>query len=653
MSSSSPEQHNDYSNLKRQLAETRNLLIHIEEQNKSLIVKNEYANSQINLLKKEKEKLQQEIDKLNQEIHLLKNNFNTETLKIEEIYIENEYHKSLLEKNKNEFEIEKQKLIEEFTQKINLLETKLSETQNFSEQKYKHEISEYQTKINQLENIIKTLPENIHQEYKERFEKLTEEYTLRIQSIKNEMSSISEHYEEKIIQLNIEKQNHEQQIKNQFQNIIEQLEQQIDKKQKETEIHYQNKLKESEQLLSEKDNQISQLKLQTEQLLSDKNQSIENLQSIINKHQQSETQYQKEIHQLKEELQNKNIELSALNEEINKIQTAHQSIIAENQLMQTQIDALLIQAENTTKKHSKDTEHIHTPDYLELLSQNQTLSQDNDNLSKQILQLQNQNNELIKEKESLIQNIQQLQAQLMDKQSCIEKLEFQSKNNPNADDYQILKTNYEQLQTQINQFKELEQVNHTLEQQIIELQAQLATIIEEFNDYKTKNRQTFNELENEYLILLDENEKISFQLQTANEQIKLLQDELNETITKHNARHDELKTIINEHLHTIHQYEHQIKTYETTIEKYEKELQFTKSEMIQLLDIQDIMIQSLKKIQKNLSDLYSNENHNINISNLDKTRKQTIFAPLNIHTELFASVQELNEQIDALFNEKT
>jgi prefoldin subunit 5 len=79
--------------LRRQLAELRNLTIVLEEQKKNLEVKNDYSKTYIDILKKEKESLNKEIEKLKNELDILKGNFNAETLKLEELYAENDFLK--------------------------------------------------------------------------------------------------------------------------------------------------------------------------------------------------------------------------------------------------------------------------------------------------------------------------------------------------------------------------------------------------------------------------------------------------------------------------------------------------------------------------------------------------------------------------------
>ncbi len=439
-------------------------------------------------------------------------------------------------------------------------------------------------------------------------------------------------------------------------------------------------------LISQLHNSIQAYSIQKEKLEL-KDNEILSLQNKLNHFQSAQQDYKQEIISLKLNLTEKEEEINELTEEVETYKNNIQTLTAENQLMQSQIDALIDQLDKSVTNESDTAVLIDKSvvdelqsNYNNILSEYQQLKELTDTQQKTILSLQQNIELLISENQNLQSTIQSLQTELeklvlenqsltslapnleklnLEKSSYLKEIQhiFNEKSHL-ADERDKLKNEIQSLKNQVSTLQELESINKTLEEQVVQLQTMMDTLQTEFVEYKNKSQITYDELLNEYNILLEENEQLQSELNIAQNQIQLLQEELNETISKQNNRVEEFKALVAEQQSKINQYENQMEEfqlsanqYKNQIEEYQKQVHHLKTELLNVLNIQDVLVHSLRKIQNLLTGIYSNENQTLNISNLDAHRKSTIFAGDNQDT-LIQSVNELNTQLTTLFNEK-
>ncbi len=649
----------EITHLKRQLSELRNYTIILENEKENLKVRNEYANTQINILKKEKENLNKEIEKLKNEIDILKNNFNAETLKIEELYVENELLKKELKQSQHFYENEKQKIESELNGKIEQLEKQIEIEKNKLQEKYQKEIKEYQNKLSVLENSIQSVTNSIHQEYLIRLNQLNEEHQKTIKEYQSTIERIKEEGEQKFIQLKLEKETHEEQIKHQFQNIIEQLEQQLDKKEKEIQAKYEVKIQDLEKTILENNQNLETIKSESENLqkiISEKNKEYTQLETIKKNLEQKIEHYlslqtisEEKINALTESLHEKDEIIKEYTELIEYEKNTNSTLTTENQLLQSQVDILLSKVEHLEKnmvaKSLDASMYVEKKIYEELTQQLQKFTEENQLLhstiqkqEQQIHSLQKEVEQHLQEQNTYYQIAPKLEKLETEKKSYVEELQkILNEKNALSEEQNLLKNEIQSLKNRLQELEETESINQTLEEQVIHLQSILDTIKTEQKEYKEKTQTMYDELLQEYHILLTENERLQSDLENAHQQIQILQDELAETHTKQNDRIEEYKCIISEN--------------QQQLEHFQKINDYLKNEILNLLDTQDILIGSLNKIQETLKNIYIPENPEINITNLDADRKNTIFAQQN-HDLLLTSVNELNTQLNKIFNEK-
>ncbi len=645
-------------NLRRQLADTRNLLILKEEECTNLNVKNDFGNTKISKLEREKETISTELKKVQAEIDILKSNFDTDVLKLEELYVQNEQLKSeiasLHEKYQRENALNTQSVSQTLKKNIADLEKSLSIQKNELVNKYQSEISAYQTKVYSLEKALGESIDAIHAEYKLRIDNITRQHASEIESLK-------ESKEQELIQLKLDKENHEGIIKSQFQNIIEKLEVQLEKKEHDINTQHVAKIKEYEKTTESLSQKISALETSLEQTKNTYEDSLSAKEKEINQLKDTLTAHTETIATLEETIETENLHSSSFHAEQSLLQSQIDLLLSENQKLKAELDTIATH-HSFAKELTEDSSILNTQ-IIELTQRIETLASENSALQNNITSLEamlSEANSTLNKKEvelsSLTQEHQHVAAEKTSYFTDLQKFlsdnsALSSKVSETTSALQHTEQKIEELtakliaaetngQTKHTEYEELAVINAELEKQITEQQSTIETLKSEIETYKIQTQKTYQELSSEYELLIKENDLLQFNLESVTPQIKLLEEEIIDIQNKQSERINELKSVIEE--------------TNKKASEYESKLTYIQKEFLSVINENDQLIDLLQKTMSEIKSIYVSENQKIDISYLDNHRKNTIIANQNSlqPEKLKVVVDGINLQLESLLNEK-
>ncbi len=645
-------------NLRRQLADTRNLLILKEEECTNLNVKNDFGNTKISKLEREKETISTELKKVQAEIDILKSNFDTDVLKLEELYVQNEQLKSeiasLHEKYQRENALSIQSVSQTLKKNITDLEKSLSVQKNELINKYQSEISAYQTKVHSLEKALRESIDAIHAEYKLRIDNITRQHASEIEALK-------ESKEQELIQLKLDKENHEGIIKSQFQNIIEKLEVQLEKKEHDINTQHVAKIKEYEKTNESLSQKISALETSLEQTKNTYEDSLSVKEKEINLLKDTLAAHTETIATLEETIETENLHSSSFHAEQSLLQSQIDLLLSENQKLKAELDN--VATHHTFAKEPTEDSSILNTQIIELTQRIEALTSENSTLQNNITSLETKlseaNSTLNKKENELSSLAQEHQHVAAEKTSYFTDLQkflsdnsaLSSKVSETTSALQHTEQKIEELtaklieaetnsQTKHTEYEELAIINAELEKQITEQQSTIETLKSEIETYKIQTQKTYQELSSEYELLIKENDLLQFNLESVTPQIKLLEEEITDIQNKQSERINELKSVIEE--------------TNKKASEYESKLTYIQKEFLSVINENDQLIDLLQKTMSEIKSIYVSENQKIDISYLDNHRKNTIIANQNSlqPEKLKVVVDGINLQLESLLNEK-